>query len=290
MITGANSGIGLAAAEIIAAQGGHVIMACRDLARAEAASKSVVSGASGGGKASIVQLDLASFDSIKAGAESIRGLADNIDALVLNAGVMQPKGRVETKEGFEAQFGINHLGHFLLSGLLADRVEAAKGRFVSISSSMHKAGGKRIRFEDPNWKTEYKPAAAYAQSKLANALFARELNNRTVQSGAAARAYICHPGYAATPLISKELNGLAYGVLKVSNAISAQSPEKGSWPTVLCAASEDAEAGKYYGPTGFLDLRGPVGECKLAAQARDDEAAAKLWSLSEDLTGLSWTL
>lgn len=265
-------------------------MACRDIGRAEAAAELVRAEAGGGGAASTVQMDLGSLASIRTGAEQIANQVEQIDGLVLNAGVLVPQGRTETQDGFEGQFGINHLGHFLLAGLLASKVEQAEGRFVSISSTMHKAGGKRIRFEDPNWKTEYKPAASYAQSKLANALFAREVNNRAAASGAKARAYICHPGYASTPLITKEVKGFASGVLRISNALSAQSPEKGSWPTVLCAAGSEAEPGKYYGPTGMFELRGPVGECKLAPHAQDDDAAAKLWTLSEELTGHSWTL
>ena len=290
LITGANSGIGLEAAKVLAAHGGHIIMACRDMARAEAAAKEIEKAAGRSGAAHCVQLDLSDMASIRAGAASIAELGMKIDALILNAGIMAPPTRRETRDGFEMQIGVNHFGHFLLAGLLAENTMAQDGRFVSVSSTMHKAGLKRIRFEDPNWETDYSPAAAYAQSKLANALFVRGLNNRLQAKGAPGRGYICHPGYAATALQTKETRGVVKSMMKVGNALTAQSAERGGWPTVLCAADPRAEAGKYYGPTGMFELRGPVGECKLAAQARDDEAAAKLWALSEELTGHSWTI
>ena len=288
-ITGANSGIGLEAAKLLAGQGGRIIMLCRSPQRAEKAAERIRENISGSAKVELVPMDLGSMTSIREGAEELGHIAPKLDALICNAGVMAPPERQQTADGFEVQFGTNHLGHFLLAGLVSEQIGRAKGRYVCVSSTMHKAGHKRIRFEDPNWQQAYSPAAAYAQSKLANALFVRELNNRLSRKAEPACGYICHPGYAATALQTKETRGAVKGLMQIGNALTAQSAERGSWPTVLCAVESEAVAGKYYGPTGMFELRGPVGECKLAAQALDDEAAAKLWDLSETLTGYSWT-
>jgi len=290
VITGANSGIGFEAAKVLAGQGGNIVLACRDMARASKAVEAIRSVASGDGGATAVQLNLGSLASVRGASAEIIQMAPQIDALICNAGIMAPPSRQLTDDGFEIQFGVNHLGHFLLAGLLVQNVAEAKGRFVSVSSTMHKAGLKRIRFEDPNWQSGYNPAAAYAQSKLANALFIREINNRMSKKGSEPCGYLCHPGYASTALQTKETKGFVKGLMTFGNSVMAQSAEKGGWPTVLAAADGEAVAGSYYGPTGMFELRGPIGECKLADQARDDEAAAKLWELSEELTGQSWTV
>jgi len=290
VITGANSGIGFEAAKVLAGQGAHIILACRDMRRAAIAAETIRSVASGGGDATPVQLNLGSLASVRGGAAEIIQMAPQIDALISNAGIMAPPSRQLTDDGFEIQFGVNHLGHFLLAGLLVQNVAEADGRFVSVSSTMHKAGLKRIRFEDPNWQSGYNPGAAYAQSKLANALFIREVNNRMSKKSADPCGYLCHPGYASTALQTKETKGLVKGLMAFGNSAMAQSAEKGGWPTALAAADSEAVAGSYYGPTGMFELRGPIGECKLADQARDDEAAAKLWALSEELTGQFWTV
>ena len=290
VVTGANGGIGFEAAKILARQGGRIIMACRNMTAGAQAKAEVEAAATGSGSAELVQLDLASLASVRAAATQIAERADKIDALVNNAGVLHPPGRQETEDGFELQFGVNHLGHFLLTGLLAEQVAAADGRIVCVSSGMHKAGLKRIRFEDPHWTSDYGPASAYAQSKLANALFALQLNTRSMAAGREPKAYICHPGYAATGILKEGPRALARALIGLGNALLAQSAERGAWPTVLCAADAGAEAGRYYGPTGMGELRGAVGECKLAEQAKDAEAAAKLWALSEEAVGHRWTV
>ncbi|MEO9969342.1 MAG: oxidoreductase [Hyphomonadaceae bacterium] len=288
VVTGANSGIGFEAAKILVGQGGHVIMACRNMEAGAQAKAEIEAAASGGGSADLIELDLASLASVRTAAASVSERTDKIDALINNAGVLFPPGRQTTEDGFEMQFGVNHLGHFLWTGLLAQQVAAVDGRTVCVSSSMHKSGNKRIRFEDPHWTSDYSPATAYAQSKLANALFALELNQRAEAQGRTPNAYICHPGYASTSLLKKGPGAIVRGLVGIGDALFAQSAERGAWPTVLCAADQDAVAGAYYGPTRLGELRGPVGECKLAAHARDTDAAAKLWDLSEELTGFSW--
>lgn len=290
VITGANSGIGFEAAKLLAAQGGHVILACRDMADGARAQAEVQSAATGSGGADLIHIDLASLTSVRAAATQVSERTGKIHALINNAGVLHPPGHQITEDGFEVQFGVNHLGHFLWTALLADRVDAAAGRIVCVSSSMHKSGLKRIRFEDPHWTSDYAPAPAYAQSKLANALFALELNARTKAAGRDENAYICHPGYASTGLLKEGPGPVVRGLVGIGNALFAQSAERGAWPTVLCAADQDAVAGAYYGPTRMGELRGPIGECKLADQARDAEAAAKLWTLSEEAVGHTWAV
>ena len=289
-ITGGNSGIGFEAAKLLAGAGGRVLILCRSPERAERAATDIRAAASGGGSVDTIELDLADMASIRASAEAVNEAAPKLDVLINNAGVMAPPKRKTTADGFEMQFGVNHLGHFLLAGLLAENVIAADGRFVAVSSTMHKAGLRRIRFEDPHWEKGYSSVNSYAQSKLANALFIRELNNRARKAGKPERGYICHPGYASTALQTKETVGFVKQMMAVGNALTAQSATRGSWPTVLCATDTEAVPGKYYGPRAFFEMRGPVGECRLARQARDDEAAARLWVLSEEATGHSWTV
>lgn len=288
VITGANSGIGFEAAKILVAKGGHVIMLCRDRPRAELARGQIEALISGGGKVDLVLMDLGLMASIREAADNVAARAPKIDGLILNAGIMAPPHRQETADGFEVQIGVNHLGHFLLAGLLSAQVSAAEGRFVSVSSTMHKHGAKVIRFEDLNWQTGYHPAQGYAQSKLANVFFIRELNRRLGASGREAAGFLAHPGYAATALQTKETRGAVKGLMKIGNALTAQSAARGSWPTVLAAADSEAEAGVYYGPTGAFELRGPVGVCKLAPHAIDDDGAAKLWAMSEEAVGHRW--
>ena len=288
VITGANSGIGFEAAKILAGQGGHVIMLCRDRSWADKARGQIESAVSGSGKVDLVLMDLGLMASVREGGEAVAALTPKIDGLILNAGIMAPPERQETADGFEMQIGVNHLGHFLLAGLLAEQVKAGKGRFVSVSSTMHKYGARRIRFDDLNWKGGYHPAQGYAQSKLANVFFIRELNNRLRAAGCAEAGYLAHPGYAATALQTKETRGAVRGLMKLGNALTAQSAARGSWPTVLAAADSEAEAGVYYGPTGAFELRGPVGVCKLAPHASDDDGAARLWAMSEEAVGHRW--
>lgn len=289
VITGANSGIGFEAAKLLAGQGGHVIMLCRDEKKAEAAAGKIRVAATGSGTAEIVLMDLANLASVRDAAEELTLTAPKIDALVNNAGAMAPPERLVTADGFELQFGINHLGHFLLNGLLAANVRAADGRFVVVSSTAHKVI-KRLNFDDLNWQKDYSASGAYAQSKLANALYALELNKRLQAAGEAPRGYICHPGYAATALQTKHTKGFTAQLMAFGNVAMAQSAARGSWPTALCATDTEVEAGKYYGPTGLFELWGSAGDCKLAPQAQDAEAAARLWTLSEGAVGHRWDI
>lgn len=288
VITGGNSGIGFEAARMLGARGGAVTILCRNPEKAAGAVKALAAAAPEGAF-DAAPLDLASLSSIKAAASALSKRLGKIDALVLNAGLMMIPTRTVTADGFETQFGVNHLGHFALAGLLAERVEAAGGRFVSVASIAHKfAFG--FRFDDLMFERGYRPARAYAQSKLADLVFALELNRRLEAAGAKARAYACHPGYSATNLQSTGPSRLAAALMRPMNSFIAQSAGKGALPTVLCAAGAEAAPGRYYGPRGLYDMTGPVGEASMTRFARDKDAARRLWEISEALTGVRWAI
>lgn len=290
VVTGANSGIGFEASKRLVAAGGKVIMLCRSHDKATAAAQKLMRDAPKSSAVDIIPLDLASLDSVRSAANSVLKTVPRIDALINNAGIMFPPRRTATEDGFELQFGVNHLGHFLLTGLLKDRVIESEGRFVTVSSLAHKVGLRRIRFKDPNWERGYQAALAYGQSKFANAMFGFELNRKLEASGSASRSFICHPGYSATNLQSTGPGRVAALMMAPANLILAQSADRGGWPILLCATDPDAKGGAYYGPRQFSEMRGAVGECKMIAPAKDQATAAKLWALSEQAVDLSWSV
>jgi NAD(P)-dependent dehydrogenase (short-subunit alcohol dehydrogenase family) len=275
VVTGANSGIGLVAARALGKAGGRVVLAVRDTAKGEEAAASIP------GRHEVRRLDLADLASVREFAESLDG---EIDVLVNNAGVMAtPEGR--TKDGFELQFGTNHLGHFALTNLLLPRI---KDRVVSVSSGAHRIGG--LDLDDLNWeRRSYSRWRAYGQSKLSNLLFILELQRRLAEAGSDIRAVAAHPGYAATNLQQHTGSRLQDAFMVVSNKLFAQSDEMGALPT-LYAATQDVPGGAYVGPDGFQEQRGHptlVGRSKAAS---DPESARRLWTLSEELTGVSFPL
>ena len=283
VITGGNSGIGFEAAKHLGKAGGDVVLACRSVARAEEAAKELRTHVHG--DVDVVQLDLSDLSSVRTAAEEIREKFGKIDALINNAGVMQtPKQK--TADGFEMQFGTNNLGHFLLSGLLIDLVEAAAGRVVTLSSIAHLSGA--IRFEDLMGEKEYSPMSAYTQSKGANLLFALELDRRLQSSGKKAVSIACHPGYTSTNLQSTGPTGFSNFLYKITNPIFAQSSPDGALPTVLAAAGTEARRGGYYGPQKMGETRGPVGDAKVATYIMDEQTAKRLWAESEKLVGYQW--
>ncbi|MEO1015586.1 MAG: oxidoreductase [Pseudomonadota bacterium] len=283
VVTGGNSGIGLEAAKMLASRNADVIVAARNPEKARAAVDALAS--LGSGVASSLQLDLADLSSVRAAAETLRVRTDKVDGLVNNAGIMQTPPQ-KTANGFEMQFGTNHLGHFYWTGLLLDLVEAAAGRIVTVSSIAHRYG--KIHFDDLMLEKSYDPTVSYCQSKLANLVFALELHRRLMKSGSSAKSIACHPGYSNTNLQSTGPGSALTAIYRVTNALFAQSAEKGAMPTVLAAAGDEARAGAYYGPTGFRELNGPVGEAAVARRASDEETGARLWTESERLVGLEW--
>ncbi len=283
LITGGNSGIGLEAAKILAEKGADIVIACRNPAKAEQAVADI--DAVGAGTVDSVPLDLSSMASVRKAAEEISKRYDSLDGLINNAGIMQtPETR--TEDGFELQLGTNHLGHFLLAGLLYELVEKAGGRIVVVSSVAHKLG--KINLDDLMQESSYNASTAYGQSKLANLMFALELDRRLQAAGSTVRAVACHPGYSDTRLQSTGPTGALASIYTVLNRVWAQSAYDGAIPTVLAAADDDARSGAYYGPGSLMESLGPVGEASISRRARNQKVAAALWQRSEELVGHNW--
>ncbi|MFJ8538628.1 oxidoreductase [Streptomyces sp. NPDC093591] len=275
VVTGANSGIGLRAAEALARAGAHVVFAVRDLGRGRAAAATV------NGSTEVRRLDLADLSSVREFADAWQGRP--LDLLINNAGVMMvPQQR--TADGFEMQFGTNHLGHFALTNLLLPYVT---DRVVTLSSGAHRWGDARIRFDDLNFTSAYHPNRAYAQSKLANLLFTLELQRRLTGSGSPVRALAAHPGYAATNLQSHAGSAMMRRFMKIGNRFLAQDDTAGALPT-LYAATQDLPGASYVGPDGLGELRGAPTLVGRTAAASDAGVARRLWTVSEELTGVSW--
>jgi len=285
LITGANSGIGLEAAKGLAARGCTVVLACRDPGRAQAATDQV-QAAGPSARVESRALDLASLQSVRAFAE--KALADfpRVDLLINNAGVMAPP-YTRTADGFELQFGTNHLGHFALTGLLLPALEAAAApRVVSVSSNAHRMG--RMRFEDVQWEKGYSRWGAYGQSKLSNLLFTYELERRLRAAGHKAIAVACHPGYSATNLF-KLPPGFGW-VGTVGAAVMGQQAWQGALPTLYAAVHPDIRGGDYVGPDGLGEWKGYPKKTEPQPHAKDEAAARTLWELSETLTQVRYAL
>jgi NAD(P)-dependent dehydrogenase (short-subunit alcohol dehydrogenase family) len=275
IITGANSGIGRSAARSLAGAGAHVVLAVRDVEKGEQAAATMP------GDTEVRRLDLASLESVRAFASGWEG---EIDLLINNAGVMVPP-LSRTAEGFELQFGTNHLGHFALTNLLLEHVT---GRVVTVSSMGHRMGS--IDFDDLNWERKpYRAWRAYGQSKLANLLFTSELQRRLTEAGSSVLATAAHPGYAATNLQFHSGRRLMDAISILGNRVIAQDEDGGARPT-LYAALADIPGNSYAGPGGFMEQRGPAKLVGRTSTAADPELAARLWEVSERLTGVRFPL
>lgn len=288
VVTGGNSGIGLETARGLARRGARIVLACRNPAKAEAARREIAAAAPAPDLVESMALDLASLASVRAFAEAFRGRHGTLDILVNNAGIMAiPLAR--TTDGFEMQLGTNHLGHFALTGLLLDVLLATPGsRVVTVSSSAHRIG--RIGFDDLHGERSYGPWRAYAQSKLANLLFTFELQRRLERRKARSIAVAAHPGYAATHLQEvgpRARNAtLMAGAVAIGNRLLAQSAAMGALPSLHAASADGVRGGDYFGPDGWLEMRGHPRRVGTTARARDERAASRLWGISEDLTGV----
>ncbi|MEV0707276.1 oxidoreductase [Nocardia aurea] len=272
IVTGANSGLGAVAARALAGAGAEVVLACRNVDKGAAVASEI------GPRARVARLDLADLASVREFASSV----DGADVLINNAGVMAvPLGR--TADGFESQLGTNHLGHFALTGLLLDRIS---DRVVTVSSGAHAMGS--IDFDDLNWeRRKYQRWNAYGQAKLANLLFAYELQRRLTAAGSSKLSVAAHPGYAATELQS-HTESFFDPLMSVGNRLFAQSAEMGALPE-LYAATASVEPGAYYGPSSLGGLRGYPGRSGSSKASKDERVAADLWELSEKLTGVTYT-
>ncbi len=287
-ITGANSGIGFEAAKYLRQKNADVFVGSRNEGRGRDAVSRLESEA-GSGRVELITIDLADTSSIRDACDAVRNVASGLDAIINNAGIMQTPEQ-KTADGFEMQFGTNHLGHFLMNHLLFDLVEQRSGRIVPVSSIAHKPPAK-IHFDDLMMVENYSPTAAYQQSKLANLVYGIELQRRLDSAGSSASAIVCHPGYSATNLQSTGPTGLWTTLYKVTNSLLAQSAERGSQPLVLAAAGTEARGGGYYGPTGPGDARGKISDSDVAGNfATDPVVGNELWKVSEDLLGISWEI
>lgn len=287
LITGANAGIGYEAAAHLRRANADVIIAARSSEKGSAAVQRLTN-VDGAGKIELLQLDLASIDSIRQASDTLHDLTDGLDAVINNAGIMQPPQQ-QTADGFELQFGTNHLGHFLLNFLTFDLVEARSGRIVPVSSIAHRQASG-INFEDPMFTNDYSPTTSYSQSKLANLMYGLELARRLEAAGSAVISVSAHPGYAATNLQSTGPTGFFRLLYKLSNPLMAQRAADGAVPEVLAAAANEARNGAYYGPTKRGDTRGPVGDSRISDAAKAEDAGTRLWSMSEELLDISWDL
>ncbi len=289
LVTGANSGVGFHAARHLALAGAAVILAGRDPLKIEAARQRIL-GESSKAEVYALTLDLASLESVRAAAAQFLSGAGKLDLLINNAGVMAYAERRVSADGFELQWATNHLGHFALTGLLLPAVLAAPaGRVVTVASIAHKRG--TVRFEDLNSEKRYTPMGAYQQTKLANLLFGFELERRLRKAGARATSIVVHPGVSTTNIVKAGMGvtgGLRVRVLSVLFPLIAQSEEQGSLPTLYGAVSPDAKGGHYYGPDGFMELKGYPVEVEAKPKAKDEAAAAKLWAISEEATGVKY--
>jgi NAD(P)-dependent dehydrogenase (short-subunit alcohol dehydrogenase family) len=288
VITGANTGLGFETARVLAARGAQVVLACRDLGRAKEAAARILRGsAQSGGVAPAdlhaVRLDLASLASVREAADEIGSAYGPIDLLINNAGVMMTPYR-RTEDGFELQLGVNHLGHFALTGLLLERMLGREGsRVVTVSSNGHKPG--RIDFDDLQSQRRYRRMAAYYQSKLANLMFTYELQRRL--DGAQTQALAAHPGKARSELTRYLPGWMRMEDLVIEQPLG-QSAAMGALPTLRAATDPAARGGEYYGPRGRGELKGHPRLVGSSERARDLEAQQRLWRESERLTGVSY--
>jgi NAD(P)-dependent dehydrogenase (short-subunit alcohol dehydrogenase family) len=283
VITGANSGLGLVTAGELARKGALVVLACRNMDKGATALAEVERAASGAAP-ELEELDLASLSSVRSFADRFRATHDHLELLINNAGVMASPRRY-TADGFELHFGTNHLGHFLLTQLLLPRMEGREdARVVTLSSNAHKTV-RGIAFDNLSGERRYFRWSAYGQSKLANLLFALELDRRLRARGSTVKSIAAHPGYAATNLQSAAAPLLDRLAMKVGNVVIAQSDEMGALPVLYAATEPGLEGGSYVGPDGIGEHRGHPKLVRPNGTARNEETARRLWEVSEEVTG-----
>lgn len=287
LVTGANSGLGLEATKALSSKGAHVIMAVRDMDRGKEAEKSIRKE-NPESRLELMQIDLADLDSVRRFSDDFHSKHSRLDVLINNAGVMSPPTREVTKQNLELQFGTNHLGHFLLTGLLLDILRNTPNSRIAVQSSLvHKAKYYKadIHFDDLNWEKGYNKNQSYAQSKLANLLFAYELDRRLKAHGIQTIVTAAHPGYSSTNL----QKNFGFFVSKIGNGLIAQNARIGALPILRAATEEGLKGSEYFGPTGMAETRGYPAKVRSSDKSYDEELASKLWDASEKLTGYSYS-
>jgi NAD(P)-dependent dehydrogenase (short-subunit alcohol dehydrogenase family) len=281
IVTGANSGIGFETAKALAEKGAHVLLACRNPVKAEQAIVAIQS-CSPHAQCSVGILDLSCLSSVRAFAEQTLAQHDQIDLLINNAGIMIPPFRL-TEDGVESQFATNHLGHFALTGLLLPRLLSQGGsRVVTVSSNAHRFG--KMKFTDLNRTTPYVAWQAYGQSKLANLLFAYELDRRLQASGCSTASIAAHPGYASTQITQNS------GWMQMATDRVAQSAYAGALPTLRAATDPEATGGSFWGPKHFRQMMGPPVSVSSTKRSHNADDAKRLWGVSEEMSGVQFPL
>jgi NAD(P)-dependent dehydrogenase (short-subunit alcohol dehydrogenase family) len=279
VVTGANSGLGLATVRALAGLGANVIMTARDEGKGQRALEALRAD-NPDAAIELRQLDLADLDSVRDFAATV----GQLDVLINNAGVMMPP-HARTRQGYELQLGVNHLGHFALTGLLLPRIaRSPDGRLVTVTSELHKRG--RLHFDDLQGEHDYGRAKFYYQSKLANVVFALDLNRRLRANGIAVRSVLAHPGHVATNLQSAGPTGIGKLMLQVGNRLFAHDAEMGALPQLYAATGADVEGGQFWGPDGHSKPKGFPTLVEPLDDARDRGLGKRLWDVSEELTGV----
>lgn len=290
LITGANSGTGFEACKLLASKGAKVVLLCRNPSKAEQAITAIKAEQTDA-DLEFIALDLSSLDKVRSSAQEIQEKIERIDALVCNAAIAQVAKQTMTVDGFESQIGVNYYGHFLLTGLLFPLIEQSKGRVVVVSSIGYRMGHKRIQFEDLNFDGNYHPNNTYCHSKLAQMIFAYELQRRIKTTGKEIQVQVCHPGASRTNLIRESASWLTRNLAKLlMYSPMSQSAEKGSWPEVLCATEDNLDEESFYGPTERGEFVGVIGKSVLQEHALNTDVAQKLWNISEQKTGFTWNI
>ncbi len=285
VVTGANAGLGLETAAVLAERGARVVVAVRDLGKGEAAVGEIRRRTSNADVA-LQQLDLSSLASVRTAADELRAAYPRIDLLINNAGVMYPPKQT-TADGFELQFGTNHLGHFALTGLVLDHLLQVEGsRVVTVASIAHniQAG---IHFDDLQWERSYNRVAAYGQSKLANLMFTYELQRRLAATQTPTVAVAAHPGISNTELM-RHIPGSGLPGFSALAGLVTNSPAVGALATLRAATDPEVRGGQYYGPSGFRELVGHPVLVQSNRQSHDTDVQQRLWSVSEELTGVKF--
>ncbi|WP_424986826.1 SDR family oxidoreductase [Microbulbifer sp. S227A] len=291
VITGANAGTGFQAARILLARDATVVMLNRSTERSTTAIAKLRGEFGERADIRFIRTDLSDLVSLRRAAQQVLDTVPHIDALICNAAIAQVPTRKLTPDGFESQLGTNHYGHFLLCGMLIDRIEASAGRIVVVASLGYKMGLRTIRFDDMNWNSSYGANTAYSQSKLAQMMFAYELQDRLSAASRKVGVYVCHPGSSRTSLITTSgglLTRIAWWLMVKTPMV--QTAEQGAYPELMCATENGLEQRALYGPTGRMEFVGPVGRGTLEPYAHDKAVMRRLWDVSEQATGFTWSL
>jgi NAD(P)-dependent dehydrogenase (short-subunit alcohol dehydrogenase family) len=286
IVTGANTGLGFETTRALAGTGMKVIMACRDLKKAQVAMN-LVQKERPAADIEIMLIDLSKLSSVREFAGYFLNRYDKLDLLINNAGIMIPPYN-KTIDGFESQMGVNYLAHFLLTGLLFETIAKTNGsRIVTVASNAHKRG--IINFDDINWEKGYSRMKAYRQSKLACLIFALELDRRIKKAGIGTISVAAHPGVTVTELI-RNVPAILMMISRPLTAVLTHSPEEGAKSILYASLNEDVKGGEYYGPQGIAEWTGKPGRAKITSHANDESTALRLWEISENLTGQKFTV